>query len=231
MTGPGDPHGEAEGLASSVCFLDQQNVAPYAQDWPAVAHWRQAERERLRAERLALSVEARQVKAEALAHYLTALLSERCGDLAGRVLSGYWPIKGELDLRPWMTSLHAKGAVLAFPVVETPRAPLTFRRWEPGMRMERGHWGIAVPPEASQRLTPEICLAPLVGWDSAGYRLGYGGGYFDRTLASLSPRPLVTGVGLQSARLDSIAPQTHDVPMSVVVTEPGVQVEGSGWKG
>ena len=231
MTGPDDPHGEAEGLALSVCFLGQQNAVPDAQDWPAVARWRQAERERLRSERLMLSVEARQETAEALARHLTTLLAEHCGDVRGRVLSGYWPIKGELDLRPWMTTLHAKGAVLALPVVETPRAPLTFRRWEPGMRMERGHWGIPVPSEASQRLTPEICLAPLVGWDSAGYRLGYGGGYFDRTLASLTPKPLVIGVGLQSARLDSIVPQPHDVPMSIVVTEAGVQVERSGWKG
>ena len=227
MTGPDDPQGEAGGLASSVCFLDQQSAAPDAQDWPAVARWRQAERERLRAERLALSVEARQVCTQALARHLTTLLSERCGDLAGRVLSGYWPIRGELDQRPWMTTLHAKGAVLALPVVETPRAPLTFRRWEPGMKTERGHWGIPVPPEASQRLTPEICLAPLVGWDAAGYRLGYGGGYFDRTLASLTPKPLVIGVGLQSARLDSIAPQPHDVLMSFVVTEAGLQIENA----
>ena len=225
MTGPDDRPGEAGGLASSVCFLDQQSAAPDPQDWPAVSRWRRGERERLRTERLTLSVEARQVNANALAHHLIALLSERCGDLAGRVLSGYWPIKGELDLRPWMETLHARGAVLALPMVETPRAPLTFRRWEPSMKMERGHWGIPVPPKASRSLTPEICLAPLVGWDSAGYRLGYGGGYFDRTLASLSPKPLVIGVGLQVARLDTIAPQPHDVPMSMIVTEAGLQIE------
>ncbi len=93
------------------------------------------------------------------------------------------------------------------------------------MRMERGHWGIPVPPATSERLAPEICLAPLVGWDAEGYRLGYGGGYFDRTLAALAPRPFVVGVGLQSARLDTIAPQPHDVPLSAIVTEAGVQVE------
>ncbi len=82
-----------------------------------------------------------------------------------------------------------------------------------------------MPPATSERLAPEICLAPLVGWDAEGYRLGYGGGYFDRTLAALAPRPFVVGVGLQSARLDTIAPQPHDVPLSAIVTEAGVQVE------
>jgi 5-formyltetrahydrofolate cyclo-ligase len=115
--------------------------------------------------------------------------------------------------------------LLALPVVETPGTPLAFRRWTPGMGMERGHWGIPVPPATSERLTPEISLAPLVGWDAEGYRLGYGGGYFDRTLAALAPKPFVIGVGLQSARLATIAPQPHDVPLSVIVTEAGVQIE------
>ncbi len=130
-----------------------------------------------------------------------------------------------------MTSLHEQGAVLALPIVETPGTLLTFRRWSPGMKMERGHWGIPVPPESSERLTPEICLAPLVGWDAEGYRLGYGGGYFDRMLAALAPRPFVVGVGVQSARLDTVAPQPHDVPLSAIVTEAGVQVERDGGPG
>jgi 5-formyltetrahydrofolate cyclo-ligase len=87
-------------------------------------------------------------------------------------VSGYWPIKGGLDLRPWMTHLHEQGSVLALPVVETPGTPLAFRRWSHGIKMERGHWGIPVPPATSERLAPDICLAPLVGWDAEGYRLG-----------------------------------------------------------
>ncbi len=174
---------------------------------------------------MALSVEARRLKAEALAGHLETFVGSRLGDPSGLVISGYWPIKGEPDLRPWMTRLHEQGAVLALPVVEVPGTPLVFRRWLPGMAMERGHWNIPVPPTSSERLTPRVSLAPLVGWDAEGYRLGYGGGYFDRTLAALVPRPFVIGVGLQSARLDTIAPQPHDVPMSVIVTEAGVQVE------
>jgi len=226
MTGTDHDPDRAGDPASPVCFLGEQSgAAPDAQDWPAVARWRRAERTRLRAERLALSADGRRAKAEALARHLDSLLASRLGDPAGRVVSGFWPIKGELDLRPWMARLHGQGAELALPVVEAPGTPLAFRRWSPGMAMEHGHWNIPVPPSTSERLTPDVCLAPLVGWDMQGYRLGYGGGYFDRTLAALSPRPFVIGVGLQSARLDSIAPQPHDVPLSVVVTEAGIQVE------
>ena len=218
-----DPDPEAP--ASPACFLGEQ-ATPDPRDPHAVAQWRRAERARLRAERMALGVEARRVKAEALARHLEDFLDSRLGDPAGRVVSGYWPIKGELDLRPWMAALHERGAVLALPVVEVPGTPLVFRRWSPGLRMERGHWGIPVPPADSPRLVPEVGLAPLVGWDGEGYRLGYGGGYFDRTLAALSPAPLAIGVGVQSARLASIHPQPHDVRLSAIVTEAGAQFGG-----
>lgn len=170
--------------------------APDPGDWLAVARWRRAERERLRAERLALSVEASPIIAETLASHLEAFEAPRLGDLAGRVVSGYWPIKGEFGLRPWMTNLHARGAVLALPVVGTPGSSLAFRRWLPGMTMERGHWNIPVPPTTGENLVPEVWLAPLGGWDSEGYRLGYGGGYFDRTLGALAPRPFVIGASV-----------------------------------
>jgi 5,10-methenyltetrahydrofolate synthetase len=76
-------------------------------------------------------------------------------------------------------------------------------------------------------VVPEVSLAPFVGWDAEGYRLGYGGGYFDRTLAARAPRLFTIGVGLQAARLDTIAPQPHDVLLSAIVTEAGVQVDNS----
>jgi 5-formyltetrahydrofolate cyclo-ligase len=217
---------EPEASASPACFLGEGNAPdPDPRDPEAVALWRRAERTRRRAERMALGVEARRTKAEALAGHLEAFLASRMGDPAGRVVSGYWPIKGELDLRPWMARLHERGATVALPVVEVPGTPLVFRRWSPDLRLERGHWGIPVPPADSPRLHPELSLAPLVGWDGEGYRLGYGGGYFDRTLAALSPAPLAIGVGVQSARLASIHPQPHDVRLSAIVTEAGVQFE------
>lgn len=153
------------------------------------------------------------------------------GTIAGRVVAGYWPIKGEADLRPWLGLLHGQGAVIALPVVVQVAAPLEFRRWHPGTAMERGIWNIPVPPAGADSLRPEIALAPLVGWDCEGYRLGYGGGYFDRTLAATKPRPHVIGVGLQAARIGTIHPQPHDIPMDAIVTEGGLQVQRNASKG
>lgn len=204
-------------------YFDPLGVDP--QQALDVARWRTAERKRLRAERLALPVETRAEAARAIAGHLDSLIARRFGGPGGHIVSGYWPIKAEPDLRFWMESLHRNGARVALPVVEVPSSPLVFRVWAPGTRMERGHWNIPVPPADAQRLVPEVALAPLVGWDSAGYRLGYGGGYFDRTLAALSPRPFVIGVGLHAARIATIFPQPHDIRLDAIVTEQGLQWE------
>jgi 5,10-methenyltetrahydrofolate synthetase len=215
--------------ASAPCFVGEfASEGPDPADLGAVALWRRGERRRLLAARAALPVASRAPIEAALAAHLDSMLEERFGDPAGRVISAYWPIKGEPDLRGWMAGLHARGARVALPVVETPGTPLVFRVWEPGLRMVRGHWNIPVPPPDAARVVPEIALAPLVGWDGEAYRLGYGGGYFDRTLAALDPRPFVIGVGLQGARLVSIHPQPHDVGLDAIVTEAGLQAEGKG---
>lgn len=186
-----------------------------------VADWRKAARVRLLAERAALPVAVRHDAGAAIAGHLERLLAARVGDLRGRVVSVWWPIKAELNLRHWMEALVARGAVVALPVVETRAAPLVFRRWTPDCRMGRGFWNIPVP-ENTPSVMPDITLAPVVGWDAAGYRLGYGGGYFDRTLAALDPRPLVIGVGLAAARVATIFPQPHDIAMDAIVTEDGL---------
>jgi 5-formyltetrahydrofolate cyclo-ligase len=84
--------------------------------------------------------------------------------------------------------------------------------------MVQGVWKIPVPADGPE-VVPDVALAPVVGWDGAGYRLGYGGGYFDRTLAALAPSPLTIGVGLYAARVPTIFPQPHDIAMDVIVTE------------
>lgn len=193
-----------------------------------VSRWRRAERIRLRAARDAISVADRQALSAALAGHLRQVLVERFKGAAGMVLSAYSPIKGEPDLRGLMAELHDAGVIVALPVVEVRASPLVFRRWQPGLRMVRGDWDIPVPPADAEKLAPDVSLAPVVGWDSAGFRLGYGGGYFDRTLAKLAPRPFSIGIGLQAARLATIFPQPHDIPLNVILTEAGVQFPSEG---
>uniref|UniRef100_UPI003A912099 5-formyltetrahydrofolate cyclo-ligase n=1 Tax=Pararhodobacter oceanensis TaxID=2172121 RepID=UPI003A912099 len=144
-----------------------------------VARWRRSERKRLRDARAEVSVTERHANGAAISAHLRTLLDERFGGAKGRVFSAYWPIKGEPDLRPLMAELHAAGVIIALPIVETKAAPLIFRLWTPATKMQRGDWNIPVPPPDAPELTPEIALAPLVGWSAEGYRLGYGGGYFD----------------------------------------------------
>ena len=220
------------GFSSPPCYAAE--VAPEYFDPLAVdpeqardvARWRKAERTRLRAARLALSVAERKEIGEALAGYLRQVLQDRFGGAQGKVLSAYWPIKGEPDLRPLMADLHEGGVTVTLPLVETKAAPLTFRRWTPETRMVRGDWNIPVPPPDAPVVTPDIALAPLVGWTADGYRLGYGGGYFDRTLAALSPKPFVVGIGINAAQIKTIYPQPHDIPLDLILTEKGVQTEG-----
>ena len=207
--------------SSPVCYAGLcDDVDPrQAQD---VARWRSAQRDSLRAERLrSPSQSRRRNPAAALSRHLDDALAGLC--LPGKVVSGYWPIKGEPDLRPWLSALDEQGVQVALPVVETRGAPLVFRRWHPGTAMERGIWNIPVPPASAEQLRPDIALAPLVGWDTQGFRLGYGGGYFDRTLAALSPRPTVVGIGLRSARLPTIFPQPYDIGMDLIISEAGLE--------
>ncbi|WP_323778312.1 5-formyltetrahydrofolate cyclo-ligase [Leisingera sp.] len=225
MSGKSDTPPEQKGYASSPCMAAEtglygsQPSAP--QEGAEVARWRKSERSRLRADRLAMTVAARQAAGAALSGHLRQLLRTRFGGAGGRVISFYWPIKGEPDLRPLMAELHAEGAAIALPIVETKAAPLVFRLWTPETQLVRGDWNIPAPPPGSPMLSPEITLAPLVGWASGGFRLGYGGGYFDRTLAAVSPRPFTIGIGLDSARLPTIFPQPHDIPLDSILTEAG----------
>ncbi|SFD32297.1 5-formyltetrahydrofolate cyclo-ligase [Tropicimonas isoalkanivorans] len=219
------------GFSSPPCYAAE--VAPEYFDPLAVdpeqardvARWRKAERTRLRDARLTVSVAERKEIGEALAGHLRQVLQDRFGGAQGKVFSAYWPIKGELDLRPLMADVHEAGVTVTLPLVETKAAPLTFRRWTPETRMVRGDWNIPVPPPDAPVVTPDIALAPLVGWTADGYRLGYGGGYFDRTLAALDPKPFVIGIGFQSAQLKTIYPQPHDTPLDLILTENGVQAD------
>ena len=187
-----------------------------------LTQWRDSERARLLDLRSAMTVATRHAASVAVAEHLDSLLADQCGPVAGLTISAWWPIKAELNLRHWMEQLIACGARVSLPVVVKRAAPLVFRPWTPDCRMEQGVWKIPVPVDGPE-VTPDILLAPLVGWDEAGFRLGYGGGYFDRTLAALAARPMVIGVGLAATRIPTIFPQPHDIAMDRIVTEAGIK--------
>lgn len=219
------------GYASPPCMAGEVDPAYFdpsetdpdqAQD---VARWRKATRANLRGARDALSVADRQEIGRALSEHLRAVLQEKFNGARGKVLSCYWPIKGEPDLRQLMAELHTSGVLIALPIVEVKAAPLVFRRWTPETQMVRGDWNIPVPPPEAERVIPDITLAPMIGWTMDCYRLGYGGGYFDRTLAALDPRPASIGIALSLAQIETIYPQPHDIPLDMILTEAGLMAE------
>ncbi len=152
---------------------------------------------------------------------IDAHLQRAFPDLANGVVAFCWPYKNEYDARHLLAELRRRGAVTALPAIVAPATPLIFREWHPGIELEQGPLGIPFPPKGPE-LQPDTVLLPVVGFDAGGYRLGYGGGYFDRTLAAMARRPRVIGVAHEFAFVETIHPQPHDLPMDYVVTERGV---------
>lgn len=181
-----------------------------------IAGWRRSERERLIAARLALSSDQRADHSEAIARRL----DDAAGGLARRIVSIYWPFRGEPDLRGWAGRAIERGATVALPVVVAKGRPLVFRAWRPGDRLEKGVWNIPFPADGAE-VHPDIVVAPVVGYDALNYRLGYGGGFFDRTLAAMPRKPKAIGVGYTLQHIATIHPQPYDIPMDMVVTEAG----------
>ena len=179
--------------------------------------WRKTERNRLIAARATLD----DATLERYRLAMDAHLERSFPGLASAKLAFCWPIKGEYDARHLARTLRERGALTALPVVVAPRVPLIFREWHPGVELAVGPLDIPYPAR-SPELVPNAVLLPMNGWDPAGYRLGYGGGFFDRTLVSISKRPVVIGVTYEMAKIESIHPQSRDVPMDWVVTERGV---------
>jgi len=190
-------------------------LAPKRSDaWDDVSRWRKAERRRLIDERLALVSADRITRSERLAEKL----DQAIGRVSGRIVSSYWPFRGEPDLRNWAIKVIERGGRIALPVVVQKARPLEFRVWQPGDPLERGVWNILVPSRGPAVL-PDIVVAPVVGFDAANYRLGHGGGYFDRTLAAMPRMPLRIGIGFAAAKIATIYPQPHDIPMDTIVTD------------
>ena len=214
-----DPQPETAEYASPPCFMHELSPEYRAETarsdaWSDVSRWRRAERQRLIDERLALSPDDRQARSTRIA----SMLDLTIGKFSGRIVGTYWPFRGEPDLRNWGIRVIERGGRLALPVVIQKGWPLEYRIWGPGDPLERGVWNILVPSRGPA-VQPDIVIAPVVGFDDANYRLGYGGGFFDRTLAIMPRKPLKIGVGYTQSRISTIYPQSHDIPMDVIVTD------------
>ena len=186
-------------------------------DQTGLLRWRKGERERLIAAREALGAET----LERFRHSIDRHIERAFPGLSSAKLAFCWPIRGEYDARHLARALRDRGALTALPVVVAPRQPLVFREWHPGVELARGPLDIPYPAN-SQALVPDAVLLPMNGWDGEGYRLGYGGGFFDRTLVSMNIRPKVIGVTYEISRIKTIHPQEWDIPVDWVVTERGV---------
>jgi 5,10-methenyltetrahydrofolate synthetase len=186
-------------------------------DFSDLKAWRKSQRERLVAARKALAPAV----VESARRRIDAALLRSFPGLAQSRLAFCWPILNEYDARHVVKTLRERGALTALPVVVAPKQPLAFREWHPGVKLEKGALDIPYPV-GSPEVVPSAVLLPMNGWDDGGYRLGYGAGFFDRTLASLAKKPVVIGVTYEIAHLDTIHPQSWDIPADYVVTERGV---------
>jgi 5-formyltetrahydrofolate cyclo-ligase len=180
--------------------------------------WRRSERQRLLALRTAATPVERRLWGREIEAKLRALLLER----PVMTLGVYWPFQAEFDPRALIDWVIAQGFAVALPAVVDKKGPLEYRAWRPGEALVDGVWNIPIP-EAREVVVPQAVLAPLVGFDRQCYRLGYGGGYFDRTLAAFSTRPLAIGVGYETSLIETILPQSFDIPMDVIITEARIR--------
>ena len=182
-----------------------------------LAAWRRAERQRLLAEREAVEPAQRMARNVEITGYLEAGFP-----LLQHMTVGFcWPFRGEFDARHLLRSLRVQGARGALPEVVERKAPLVFREWWPGVATTPGVYDLPVPDDTNV-VQPHALLIPPVGFDARGYRLGYGGGFFDRTLAACAVQPLKIGVAFELSRMPTIHPQPHDIPMDFIVTEAGI---------
>jgi 5-formyltetrahydrofolate cyclo-ligase len=140
----------------------------------------------------------------------------------GAVVSFYWPMGDEADPRLLAHALAARAHVLALPAVAAKKSPLHFRRWRAGDALIAHAFGMHEPADTAPRVVPDVLLVPLLAFDAAGTRLGYGGGFYDRTLASLETKRAI-GIAYAGQGVDALPAHAHDHPLDMVVTEAGVR--------
>ncbi len=187
---------------------------PELQAWAA---WRQNQRQQLIASRQSVMGIERLSAEQQIQHHLLTLLAE----LPPGIIGFYMPIRGEINCQVLIEQLLVNGWRAALPKIIAKDAALQFRQWMPDCDMQPEVWQIPVPQNTPE-LNPNVLLIPLVGFDKQLHRLGNGGGFYDRSLASMSPKPLAIGVGLALQKLEDIEPQPHDMAMDYVVTEQAI---------
>lgn len=188
-----------------------------------IASWRRSVRERLIRQRMEMTTEERDASSARIA----SALASRLGDVAGITVGVYWPVRGEPNLYPWIIDTVRAGATLALPVIVRSGWPLEFRAWQPGEPLDSAAWNIPVP-RARKPVVPQVIVAPAVAFDRNGFRLGYGGGSYQNTIAAGNGRAYVVGVGFGHALLPTVRPGRHEVPLDMIVTdEPSSMPEDS----
>jgi 5-formyltetrahydrofolate cyclo-ligase len=176
--------------------------------------WRRGKRDELIAARMAMPQAAHADADAAIARRIDTCFDEVEPCLVG----AYWPFRREFHVQPVLDGLIAQGFTVALPVVLGKGRPLEFRPWTRETKLASGVYDIPYPAEG-EAVRPKMLIVPLVGFDDDGYRLGYGGGFYDRTLAAIEPRPFCLGVGFELGHLPTIHPLPHDIPMNAIATE------------
>lgn len=182
-----------------------------------LAEWKKQQRKQLIMAREAVAAHLHRQWSEAISAFIKRGLAQP----QQMAIGIYWPFRGEYDFRPIAEYFLQHGATLALPEVVEKDQPLRFREWRPDTPMKNGAYGIPVPDD-SPIVRLDAIIVPMVGFDPQGYRLGYGSGYYDRTLATYERQPLTIGIAFELQRLPDIYPQAHDISMHYIVTEAGI---------
>ena len=136
------------------------------------------------------------------------------------IIGSYWPVKSEVDVRPLLAYFYDHSHICALPVVQASKKPLLFRQWRPGNLLVSGLYNILTPDDTAPLVTPMVLFVPALGFDREGHRLGYGEGYYDRTLEKLREchHIMAIGVAFDCQEVDSIPLHAHDQPMNYIIT-------------
>ena len=180
-------------------------------------------RVKARAARAALAVDVRaEAAAAATGHFFDTVPLQ-----PSDVVAAYWRIRDEMDCQPILVRLMHDGQTVVLPVVTGSDEPLEMRVWEEGAPLYEAGFGTLAPSDLAPQMEPDVMLVPLLGFDKFGTRLGYGGGYYDRTLAYMQKKPKLVGLAFAAQELDVIPREGHDVPLDMVVTEAGLRTFGA----